>query len=98
VLRRRGGPPAFEGVERSGRIATRTAANELNNLLKLAWPELSHDLVDAPLLEQQNGRYDRLGYTLSGGPCTDALSRTIPKALVIAAAYRAGGLDASGER
>jgi hypothetical protein len=68
VLRRRGGPPAFEGVERSRRIATRTAANELNNLVKLARPELSHDLVDAPLIEQQNSRYHRLGHTLSGGP------------------------------
>jgi hypothetical protein len=51
VLRRRGGLPAFEGVERSRRITTRTAANELNNLLKLTRPELSHDLVDPPLIE-----------------------------------------------
>jgi hypothetical protein len=43
---------AFEGVERSRRIATRTEANEFNNLLKLARPELSHDLVEAPLMEQ----------------------------------------------
>jgi hypothetical protein len=60
--------PAFEGVERSRRIAAGTAPDDLNNLLKLARPELSHDLVDAPLIEQQNSRYHRLRDTLSGGP------------------------------
>jgi hypothetical protein len=67
-LRRRGRPPAFEGVERSRRIAAGTAPDDLNNLLKLARPELGRDLVDAPLIEQQNSRYHGLGYTLRGGP------------------------------
>src|ERR1700730_16155011 len=40
---------AFEGVERSRRIAAWTTTDELYNLLKLVRPELSHDLVDAPL-------------------------------------------------
>jgi len=59
---------AFEGVERSRRIAAWTTTDELYNLLKLVRPELSHDLVDAPLMEQVNSGYDRLGHTLSGGP------------------------------
>ena len=71
-LRRRRLSPSFEGVERSWRMAPRTTPDELDYLLKLPRPELSHDLVDAaadaPFLEQQNGRYHRLGDTLSGGP------------------------------
>jgi hypothetical protein len=67
-LRRRGRPPAFEGVERSRRIAAGTAPDDLNNLLKLARPEFGHDVVDASLIEQQDGGYDRLGHSLRGGP------------------------------
>jgi hypothetical protein len=59
---------ALKSVERSGRIAAWTAPDDLNNLLKLARPELGRDLVDAPLIEQQNSRYHGLGHTLRGGP------------------------------
>jgi hypothetical protein len=38
----------------SGSIATPPTADELDNLLKLARPELGRDLVDAFLMEQQN--------------------------------------------
>ena len=52
--RRRRGSSALEGVERSGWIAAWRTPNELDDLLKLAGHELSHDRVEAPLIEQQN--------------------------------------------
>jgi hypothetical protein len=67
-LRRRGLSPAFEGVERSGRIAAWTPPDELDDLLQFARYEFGRDLVDAPLMEQQNTRYHRLGHTLRDGP------------------------------
>jgi len=62
--RRRYAPHAFKGVVRSGRIATR----ELDDLLKLVCSELGRDLAYAPLMQQHDGRYDRLGHILGGGP------------------------------
>ena len=59
--------PTFEGVERSGRIAARTSPNELDDLLKVARPELSYNVGDTPLMEQVDSRYYRLRHILNGG-------------------------------
>jgi hypothetical protein len=42
--------------------------HRLRHTLKLAWPELSDDLIDAPFMEKVNSRYHRLRHTLNGGP------------------------------
>ena len=65
---RRRGPPALEGIERSGRVNAWRSPDEFYHLLKLADAELGHDLADVLLVEQQNSRDDGFGYTLSGGP------------------------------
>src|SRR6266849_1766398 len=55
-------------VDCSRRIATLRPSDELNNLLKLARPELSDNLVDATLMKQQDTCYHRLAHTFSDGP------------------------------
>ncbi len=56
------------GVERSRRIATRTPRDEPYDVPQLFRPKLGRDLVDAPLVEQQDSGYDRLGHSLRDGP------------------------------
>jgi hypothetical protein len=80
-LRRRGESPALEGLKRFGRIAVWRTPDELDDLLKLAWPELSDDLIDAPLMKQQNSRYDGFGHTLNGGPSHRLRMKIDPKTI-----------------
>ncbi len=61
------------GVDQStvSRLAARAAlkgALPKSDLFQLARCESGHDFADSPLIEQANGRYDRLGHTLGGGP------------------------------
>jgi hypothetical protein len=58
----------FEGVVRSGRVASRTSPDDLDDLLQFGRRQPGGDLVDALLAEQANAGYDRLGHTLGGGP------------------------------
>jgi hypothetical protein len=58
----------LECVQRTGRISARRSPDKLNYLLKLDGAELSDDLLNASLMEQQDRRDNGLGHTLSGGP------------------------------
>ena len=61
-------PFALKHVERVGRIDARRSPDELDHLPKLDGAELSDDLLNASLMEQQHSRDDGLGHALSGGP------------------------------
>jgi hypothetical protein len=61
-------PLALEGFERSGGIETRRSAYEIDDPLKIHGTKLGRDLIDATLLEQQDGSDDSFRYALSGGP------------------------------
>jgi hypothetical protein len=55
-------------VQRAGRINARRSPDERDYLLELEGGELSHDLLNASLMEQQDSRDDGLGYALGGSP------------------------------
>jgi hypothetical protein len=52
----------------AGRINAWRSPDELDHLLKLGSAELSDDLFNASLMQQQNGGDDGLGHALCGGP------------------------------
>jgi hypothetical protein len=58
----------LKGIERSGRIAAWTTANKPDDVPQLTRRKLRRNVLDAPLMEQINSRYHRLGHTLNGGP------------------------------
>ena len=86
-LRRPPVPFPLEGIVRSGRIASRRSPDDLDDLLQFGRRQPGDDLVHALLVEQANGRYDRLGHTLGSGPAERIIIELDSVGVAMARAY-----------
>jgi hypothetical protein len=74
-------------LSKSRRIDAWRSRDELDHLVKLGSVELSHDLLNASLMEQQDSRDDGLGHALSGGPAHIVWMKTDVKTIRHAQEY-----------
>jgi hypothetical protein len=67
-LRRYQSFPLLKRVECAGRINAWRSPDEIDHLLKLGSAELTRDLLNASVMEQQDSRDNGLGHALGGSP------------------------------
>ena len=89
-------PPLLKCVQRAGRINAWRSSDELDHLLKLGSAELSRDLLNAALMEQQDSRDNGLGHALGGSPTHIVRMKTDVKTIRHSAGiYSVSGINAS---
>ena len=68
-------------VQCSARVKARRSADERNEPLKLGGAKLERDLIDAALMQQQDGRGDAFGHSLIAGPAQSIRMKIHPETI-----------------